>query len=88
MFQKFCCEGKECDERINDLDALEFHRWLKGPRTAKTKMKPLTQKTITRFELLSGLLIARLMKLVREIFESIVQVKEVLYLGDSKVELH
>ena len=55
---------------------------LKGPRIAKIKVEPLTQQTIPRLELLSGLLLARLVKLVRKISELFVQGKKVFYLGE------
>ena len=55
---------------------------LKGPRIAKTKKEPFTQQTIPRLELLSGLLLARLVKLVTEISELFVQGKNVFYLGE------
>ena len=55
---------------------------LKGPRIAKIKVEPLTQQTIPRLEFLSGLLLARLVKIVKKTFELFVQGKNVFYLGE------
>ena len=37
IFQKLLFEGKGCEERMNDLDILEFHRLIEGAKNSKNK---------------------------------------------------
>ena len=66
MFQKLLFEGKGCEERMNDLDILEFHRLIEGAKNSKNKSETSYSTNHPKIELFSGLLLARLMKLERD----------------------
>ena len=55
---------------------------------SKTRVSPLRKQTIPRLELLSALLLARLMDTVSEILKSEVVVSDSAYFTDSKVALY
>ena len=54
----------------------------------KTRVSPLKKQTIPRLELLSALLLARLMSIVSKILESEITIKERVYFTDSTVTLY
>lgn len=56
--------------------------------TSKTRVAPLVEQTIPRLELLSALILARLVSHVRSALESFIPISHVRCRSDSEVTLH
>ena len=54
---------------------------------AKTRVAPLTNQSISRFELLGALILSRLMKTVKSALQLLTTIKSEVYLPDSQVDL-
>ena len=59
-------ESDVSEERMNDLDILEFHRLIEGAKNCKNKSETSYSTNHFKIELFSGLILARLMKLERD----------------------
>ena len=95
--QDRCCQQvyrASCDASVNAYAAVVYLRietaeetYLKFV-TSKTRVAPLVEQTIPRLELLSALILARLISHIRSVLEGFIPISHVRCWSDSEVALH
>ena len=83
----FCDASQSAYAAVVYLRAKTGHQWSSTLLAAKTRVAPLKIVTIPRLELLSGLLLARLMRAIHHALESEIQLDMPTCYTDSQIAL-